>query len=439
MLELPREFTERMREQLGDSFPAFIASYQTEPQKAIRVNTLKISVENFKKISPFALLPTPWEPSGFFVEGEGLGKTVLHAAGAYYVQEPSAMSAVPELEAKAGERVLDLCSAPGGKGTQIAQYMNGEGILVLNEPVQSRRDILMQNVERLGIKNATVTCADPDFLAKIFENYFDKILVDAPCSGEGMFKKEPNAIPEWSPQNVKMCAERQAKILAAADKMLCGGGRLVYSTCTFSTEEDEGQIENFLKSHTNYKLIKIKKLLPHEVRGEGHFVAVLEKSDGERADDFPPLKPSIPKKSDIQAYREWESATLNTRLENIILKDNMLYCFNDGAQNFMSSMILQDNRRRYESFRFSQAIPLGKIESNRFTPAHAISTRLTPAEANAIEVDEKTAISYLRGLTFECPQNLKGWNLVTYKNLPLGWCKAVNGTAKNHLPKGLRI
>ena len=439
MFELPHEFEERMREKLGNDYNAFIASYDSEPQKAIRVNTLKISIENFKKISPFALSPTPWEPSGFFVTGEGLGKTVLHAAGAYYVQEPSAMSAVPELDVKPGERVLDLCSAPGGKGTQIAQYMKGAGVLVLNEPVKSRRDILAQNAERLGIKNATVSCADPDEIAPLFENYFDKILVDAPCSGEGMFKKEPNAIPEWSIQNVKMCAERQAKILSAADKMLCGGGRLVYSTCTFSTEEDEGQIENFLKTHLNYKLLKMKKLLPHEVRGEGHFFAVLEKCEGERADDFPLIKPSIPKKSEIQVYREWESATLNCRLENIILKDNMLYYFNDGAQNFISTMILKDSRCRYDKFRFSQTIPLGKIESKHFTPAHAIATRLSPADAKMIEVDEATAISYLHGLTFDCDKNLKGWLLVTYKNLPLGWCKAVNGTAKNHLPKGLRI
>ena len=436
MLELPIEFKERMRAQLGDSFSAFLQSYETQPHKAIRVNILKISVENFIKISPFALSPVPWEPSGFFVTGEGLGKTVLHAAGAYYVQEPSAMSAVPELEIKAGERVLDLCSAPGGKGTQIAQYMNGEGILVLNEPVQSRRDILAQNVERLGIKNATVTCADPDFLATVFENYFDKILVDAPCSGEGMFKKEPNAIPEWSLENVKMCAERQSKILSAADKMLCGGGRLVYSTCTFSTEEDEGQIDNFLKSHPNYKLIKMKKLLPHEVRGEGHFFAVLEKCGGERAGDFPQLKPLIPKNADIRAYREWESATLNTRLDNLILDGDMLMCFVDGAQNFTAKL------PQSVKWRFRQSIFLGKPDTKRFTPfipSHGLATRLNPDTAQSIEVDELTAINYLRGLTFDCQQNLKGWYLVTYKNLPLGWCKAVNGTAKNHLPKGLRI
>lgn len=436
MFELPNEFKKIMREQLGASFPAFMASYKAEPQKAIRVNTLKISIENFKKISPFALSPVPWEPSGFFVTGEGFGKTVLHAAGAYYVQEPSAMSAVPELEIKSGERVLDLCSAPGGKGTQIAQYMNGEGVLVLNEPVQSRRDILAQNVERLGIKNATITCADPDFLATVFENYFDKILVDAPCSGEGMFKKEPNAIPEWSLQNVKMCAERQTKILSAADKMLCGGGRLVYSTCTFSTEEDEGQIEKFLKSHSDYKLIKMKKLLPHEVQGEGHFVAVLEKSDGERATDFPQLKPSIPKKADIRAYREWESTTLKTRFDNLILDGDMLMYFESGAQDFTA--YLSQN----EKWRIRQSIFLGKPDTKRFTPfipSHSLATRLSHEEANIIEVDEPTAINYLRGLTFNCPQGIKGWHLVIFKNLPLGWCKAVNGTAKNHLPKGLRI
>lgn len=436
MLELPREFLDRMRVQLGNSFPAFVQSYEQEPIKAIRVNTLKISTENFIKISPFALSPTPWEPSGFFVEGEGLGRTVLHAAGAYYVQEPSAMSAVPELEAKAGERVLDLCSAPGGKGTQIAQYMNGEGVLVLNEPVSSRRDILAQNVERLGIKNATITCADPDFLANVFVNYFDKILVDAPCSGEGMFKKEPNAIPEWSPQNVAMCAQRQARILEAADKMLSGGGRIVYSTCTFSTEEDEGQIENFLKSHQNYKLTKMKKLLPHEVKGEGHFVAVLEKTDGERAEDFPLITPSIPKKIDIRAYREWEVATLKTHLNNLVLDGDMLMWFEDGAQNFTVSI------PQNEKWRFRQSIFLGKPDTKKFTPfmpSHSLATRITAQYANAIEVDEQTAISYLRGLTFNCSQNIKGWHLVTYKNLPLGWCKAVNGTAKNHLPKGLRI
>lgn len=434
MLSLPAEFLERMKLQLGAEYGDFLQSYDSPAQRAVRVNTLKISVENFKKITPFALSPTPWEPSGFFVEGEGLGKTVLHAAGAYYVQEPSAMAAVPQLEIAEGERVLDLCSAPGGKGTQIAQYMQGKGVLVLNEPVPSRRDILAQNVERLGIKNAAITCAEPAFLAGIFENYFDKILVDAPCSGEGMFKKEPNAIPEWSLSNVEMCAARQRQILEAADKMLCGGGRLVYSTCTFSAQEDEEQIDNFLKAHQEYKLLDMRKLLPHKIRGEGHFYAVLQKTDGPRADGFRKLTPSVPKKCDLRAYREWESATLKTASNNLILDGDALFGFADGAEDLISAFPRQDR------WRIKQLLFLGRLDSKSpFTPGHALATRLTPEEANSVEVDEKTALSYLRGLTFGCPEELKGWYLATYAGLPLGWCKAVNGVAKNHLPKGLRI
>lgn len=434
MIDLPREFAERMKVQLGENYSYFLKSYELPPQKAIRVNTLKISVDNFIKISPFALTPIPWEPSGFYVEGEGIGKTVLHAAGGYYVQEPSAMSVVPELEVKPGERVLDLCSAPGGKGTQIAQYMSGDGVLVLNEPDRRRCDILAQNVERMGVKNATVTCAPPELLSSVFENYFDKILVDAPCSGEGMFKKEPNAIPEWSLQNVKMCAQRQEHILAEADKMLCGGGRLVYSTCTFAPEEDEEQINCFLSSHHDYKLIKMKKLYPHEVRGEGHFFAVLQKGEGGRAENFPPIKPHLPPKAE-QIYREWERATLHCHLENLILSGDLLFTFQNSG-DFTSHLSEKDKRL------FRQTVCIGKLDLKKsvpFTPMHGLAAILSKDDANSIEVNEKTALNYLRGLTFDCPENLKGWKLVTYNNLPLGWCKTVNGIAKNHLPKGLRI
>lgn len=435
MIKLPSEFTDRMKLQLGGGYEEFINSYNLPPRRAIRVNTLKISVENFMKISPFALAPVPWEPCGFFVEGEGLGKTVLHAAGAYYVQEPSAMSAVPALEVQPGERVLDLCAAPGGKGTQIAQYMNGKGTLVLNEPILSRRDILAQNVERLGLKNATITCAEPQFLATVFENYFDKILVDAPCSGEGMFKKEPNAIPEWSTAIVEKCAKRQSEILSSADKMLCGGGRLVYSTCTFAPEEDELQIENFLASHKTYRLLTMQKLLPHEVRGEGHFFAALEKTAGGRAEEFPPLAPFVSKKTE-KIYREWERENLKIRFDNLVEEGGKLYCFSDGARNF-SEYVPQKERWRLRSL-----IPIGDVAGKTaltFAPSHALATRLSYNGANCIELDEQTAVNYLRGLTFPCPPGLKGWYLATYKNLPLGWCKAVNGTAKNHYPKGLRI
>lgn len=433
MVELPKEFAERMKSSLGDEFGAFCESYKTAPQRAIRVNTLKIGVGRFKEISPFGLTPVEWEPSGFYVEGEGLGRTVLHAAGAYYVQEPSAMSVVPAMELKEGERTLDLCSAPGGKGSQIASYLKGSGVLVLNEPVPARRDILARNIERLGIKNVAITCALPENLENIFGGYFDKILVDAPCSGEGMFKKEENAIPEWSLENVKMCAERQKRILQSADKMLCGGGRIVYSTCTFSPEEDELQVEDFLASHGDYRLIAQKKLYPHQIRGEGHFYAVLQKGGNARAGELSVFSCRPPKAESIKPYREWEAQTLSTVFRNLRLNGNLLFAFGEEERD-ISSLFPERGIRNVR-----QGTLLGKIENGLFTPAHPLAARLSAGEARCIGLDEETALAYLRGLTFACNANLKGWYLATYLDLPLGWCKAVNGTAKNHYPKGLRI
>lgn len=434
MIELPADFKERMRAELGGKYTDFINSYDRAPFKAIRVNTLKISPEEFKKISPFELAPVPWESNGFYVNEEKAGKTVLHAAGLYYVQEPSAMSAAPLLEVKRGERVLDLCSAPGGKGTQLAQAMDGEGIIVLNEIDFKRYLILKSNVERLGVKNAVTLWSSPEDLCGTFTDYFDKILVDAPCSGEGMFLKEPNAVAEWSLKNVEMCAARQKKILDCADKMLAGGGRMVYSTCTFAPEEDERQIESFLKTHADYKLLEMKKLLPYEVKGEGHFVAVLQKSDGIRR-EVKCRKPVVKEKT-LKVYREWESETLNYKAENIVCEDGyavnagQVYAFFDDLPELSGYSYRGDS-----GLYFGQKSPDGK----RFEPSHRLAMSLKKDEVKHFEVDETTALKYLRGLTFDCPANEKGWRVVTYLGYPLGWCKAVNGVAKNHLPKGLRI
>lgn len=341
------------------------------------------------------------------------------------------MSVVPELDVRAAqdERVLDLCAAPGGKGTQIAQYMQGEGLLFLNEVVPSRRNILAQNVERLGVKNAVISCMKPQELSSIFENYFDRILVDAPCSGEGMFKKEPNAIPEWSLQNVRRCAQRQAEILEAADKMLIGGGRLVYSTCTFSPEEDERQVENFLMEH-DYELLKSERLYPHEIKGEGHFFAVLQKFGQGTPNSLGSDPVTTPKnKLDLlKIYREWEAETLIKPLERVIAVGDGIYMVPNGVPD------LSEYNNAFQYY-----IGIGRVEGKNFFPWHSIATRLKAEEANRVEVDDQTAINYLKGLTFNCSSEEKGWRLVTYKNLPLGWCKAVNGTAKNHLPKGIRI
>ena len=418
-MKLPDKFLARMNAELGAAYGDFLKSYDRPCVRGIRVNTLKISAGEFKKISPFLLEPVEWEQSGFYVSGEGLGKTVYHAQGLYYVQEPSAMSVAPKLEVAAGERVLDLCSAPGGKGSQLAQRMGGKGIIFMNEINFPRAKILSSNIERLGIKNAVVTCAAPERLAAEFCEYFDKILVDAPCSGEGMFKKEAAAIPEWSVENVTACAKRQAEILESAYKMLRGGGRLVYSTCTFAPEEDELQIESFTAKHC-CKLIAVKKLYPHEVRGEGHFYAVLEKTEGERRD----LKTvAASKGKPVNLYREWEKENLKIKFGNLQFIGNTLYSLPDE----MPAISVQTLRA---------GVRLATV-SDRVEPDHALAMSLNHSEADSIEVAEATALNYLRGLTFNSGKN--GWKLVTHKGFPLGWCKCSNGTAKNRLPKGLRI
>ncbi len=420
-MKLPADFIERMQRELGNSFAEFLKSYERPPERGIRVNTLKISVEDFKKISPFLLEPVEWVKNGFYVSCNGLGKTVYHAQGLYYVQEPSAMCVAPKLEVEFGERVLDLCSAPGGKGTQLAQEMCGTGIIFMNEVNFLRAKILSSNVERLGIKNAVVTCAQPEKLALEFAEYFDKILVDAPCSGEGMFKKEESAIPEWSLENVQSCAERQGRILDNAYEMLCGGGRIVYSTCTFAPEEDERQIENFIAKHKCI-LLEMKKLYPHEVRGEGHFYAVIEKTGGSRRD----LKTVVASKDKrLNLYREWEKQNLKISFPNACFVGDTLY----SLPNEMPVTNIQTLRA---------GIRLAEVTS-RVEPSHSLAMCLKAKEADSIEVDEQTALNFLRGMTFGCDEKLKGYKLVTFKNYPLGWCKCTGGIAKNHLPKGVRI
>lgn len=426
MIELPIEFINRVKCDLKGEAQEFLNSYDRQPYKAIRVNTLKIAVEDFKKISPFALSPVEWEPNGFYVNEEKAGKTVLHQAGLYYVQEPSAMSAAPLLNVKCGERVLDLCSAPGGKGTQLAQALKGQGLIVLNEIDYSRAKILARNVERLGIKNAIVTCATPEKIAKAFGGYFDKVLVDAPCSGEGMFLKEPNAVAEWSESNVGLCAERQQRILECAQKALKQGGKLVYSTCTFAPVEDELQVENFLNSHPDFTLLEQHKLLPHKVKGEGHFVALMQKNGGEEECKVKLLRPQVPEKR-VATYREFEKKFLKICFNNLHIVGDELYSLPDEFPQVNGLQILR------------AGVPLGEFKGDRFEPAHSLAMCLNANEANVIEVDEQTAINYLKGLTFDCDDSESGWCLVTQQSFPLGWCKAVNGIAKNHLPKGIRI
>lgn len=291
--KLPAAFAARMRESLGTDAEAFFASYETPRAYGLRYNPLKMEREQFGRLVPFALEPVPWAREGYYYkEAERPGRHPFHEMGLYYIQEPSAMCVAHLADPKPGERVLDLCAAPGGKATQLAGRLAGEGLLVCNEPVSGRAKILSQNIERMGIKNAVVLNHTPQELERRFPAFFDKIVVDAPCSGEGMFHREEAALTEWSPENVMRCAARQREILSSAAAMLRPGGVLVYSTCTFAPEENEEMIAWFLEEYPEFHPALIDadalglsegavpgtvRIYPHRQRGEGHFAAKLQK------------------------------------------------------------------------------------------------------------------------------------------------------------------
>lgn len=420
-----------MKKQLPETeWEAFFATYDQPPVKGVRLNPLKGDVYALKAVLPFLDEPIAWAENGYYTHGEKLGTSPLHFAGAFYSQEPSAMSVAPKAEAKGGERVLDLCSAPGGKATQLAAAMGGEGILVVNEPIPSRAKILSQNIERMGVRNAIVCNAMPEELAPILGGYFDKIVVDAPCSGEGMFKKNADeALVEWSEDNVALCAARQANILRSATAMLRTGGRLVYSTCTFSHEEDEGQIEAYLRENPQMRLVSTEKLYPHRVRGEGHFSAVLEKV----SEDEPHLpvreKKLCCSRATEKAYREFEREFfVRPFARRLHEASGVLYDLPDGAFDFSALHVLRAGVR------------LGELKNGRFEPNHSLAACARAEECRRVvdlPLTDERVEKYLRGETIEW-EGENGWCLVCVEGYALGLGKTVNGVVKNHFPKGLR-
>lgn len=437
MFFLPEQFLKRMQERLGDSYPAFLASYDRPPYRGLRVNTLKLSTDEFAGIAPPSFrLGDKISDFGFYTEGERLGADPYHFAGLYYLQEPSAMT-VGELTADCKKgRVLDLCAAPGGKTTLVAAQMAGEGILIANEIDRTRAKILSENVERTGIKNCAVVSAFPDALTSRFREYFDLILVDAPCSGEGMFKKEENAVPEWSVENVRMCAARQKKILSAAAKMLCGGGRIVYSTCTFSEEEDEWQIEEFLRENPGFVLKEQRKLYPHAFRGEGHYAAVLEKSSTSCSPichgggGINGIRP-FPIHRNAAAERGWKEFCADFFGETLdgdvhTLADGRMYLVPCGMPDLAGEYLLR------------LGVQLGEWDGKRFKPAHALVMAYGSKAKRQIILDRVQAKAYLRGETLAF-EGENGWAAVMVDGFPLGLGKIVSGAVKNHYPKPLRL
>lgn len=443
-ISLPHDFKERMREQLQDEYPDFLASYENERVHGLRYNPLKAANKGkdcFLRQMPFELEPVPWTDEGFYYKHDAQpGKHAFHEAGAYYIQEPSAMAVAEALAPKPGDKILDLCAAPGGKSTHIAGKMMGEGLLVSNEIIPGRAKILSQNIERMGIANAVVCNETPQRLAEFFTEFFDKILVDAPCSGEGMFRKDETAIKEWSLDNVKMCADRQRMILEQAASMLKPGGVLVYSTCTFSVEENEGVISDFLKAHEEFSIEHTMRLWPHKIIGEGHFIAKLKKNDGLHEEIQQNKEMRQQKKpADMDSIRLCqkflaEELGLSMHIQEQFAKSGTYLCFGEQIYLMPVQMISIKGLKVVRP-----GLHLGTIKKNRFEPSHALALYLSQDEVRqSYEMNEKETESYLHGDTFSCGDKLVGWILLTTGGYSIGFGKAGGGRMNNHYPKGLR-
>lgn len=452
---LPEQFLKRMEKLLGEEYPAFLESLSGESSRGLRVNTLKADAKAFAADGHFLLERVPWTENGFYIEGEDRpGKSPLHAAGVYYIQEPSAMAPAVFLDARPKEKVLDLCAAPGGKTTQIAAAMQGKGILISNEIHPARAQILSENVERMGLRNVIVTNETPQRLAAVFTGYFDKILVDAPCSGEGMFRKSEEARAEWSPENIALCADRQDDILDCALAMLRPGGRLVYSTCTFAPEEDEGTVSRFLQRHGDLRIQQIRlpegfwsgqkrwvenpvvgleytaRLMPNRLKGEGHYFAVLGRTGegGVSAKGKNGTEKSIPER-EYSLFSEFK--------EQYLSGGDFTGTYLRYGEQLYLGMCEMPSLKGIRALR--PGLHLGTLRKNRFEPSHALALALKPAEVKqTVELSMADAEKYISGLTMQVNTQAKGWCLVCVEGYSLGWGKISGNIMKNHYPKALR-
>lgn len=492
MNNLPKEFQERMQRMLGEEYGAFLASYGEPRRPGLRVNMLKRGKGDTAEISAvlslFGAEPIPWAPTGYYYDPQTRpGKHPFHEAGVYYMQEPSAMAVAALSGVKPGMRVLDLCAAPGGKSTQLASMLRGEGVLYSNEIHPARAKILSQNIERMGITNAIVMNEEPARLAARFPLYFDTVVVDAPCSGEGMFRKEEEAIPNWSPENVELCARRQQQILDCAAEMTAAGGTLVYSTCTFAPQENEQNAGLFLMRHPDFEIADLPaelgaefmertglsagsaefakgigipeeireplrgsiRLWPHKLEGEGHFLAVFRKSGSgirRRGGTCRAL-------GDREVLRLWKEFCKETLTETgtaalqTDASDAALILFGKELYRIPEAVGLDGLKV------VRPGLHLGTVKKNRFEPSHSLAAALGTDDVRcSVEIsdpdeevkgDGRAASAYLRGeslWTQDCSsvRGNKGWCLMTNCGYSCGWGKLSGGQIKNHYPKGVR-
>lgn len=459
-MNLPIEFEKKMKAFLGNEWDDFLYSYDNNRFQALRFNTLKVQSQEermriLKTLKISSDKKVSWaDEAYYFDENVRPGKHPYHEMGLYYIQEPSAMSAAALLAPKPGMRVLDLCAAPGGKSTQLATYLGDSGLLVSNEINTQRSRILSQNIERMGIKNAIVTNEDSFVLASHFPGFFNAIQVDAPCSGEGMFRKLPEAIEQWSMENVAICAARQKEILDNAAVMLKPGGTIVYSTCTFSREENEDVIECFLERHPDFTLEEMERFWPHKVDGEGHFVAKLVrrgcvdtdlKADGKTKKN----KNSKNRKNETKpALTKENMKLLSEFLDETISEDMAAWIKNSRLVMFGEQLYrLPDMEVDIKGLKVQRAgLHIGEFKKQRFEPSHSLALALKISEAkNVVKLtcDNPQTIGFFNGQSVmlsdeQAAECKKGWALVCVDGYPAGWGKVNGAQVKNHYPKGLR-
>lgn len=449
MKNLPIEYTERMKKLLGDYYEAYIESINSEPVRGFRVNTDKISLEDFEKLNIFSAEKIPYVENGFYLDYDKIGNHPYHHAGMIYVQEPGAMAPAECIDIAPDWVILDMCAAPGGKSSQLKNKLGENGILVSNEIIPSRCKILTGNIERLGLENTVTTCMDTSRLAKIFPKTFDMIMVDAPCSGEGMFRKEDIAIEEWSTENVLKCAQRQSEILDNAAFALKNGGYIVYATCTFSLEENEMTVDAFLERHPEFELIPVKSVVeantsdgimfdgckcgnisyarrfyPHISKGEGQFMAVLHNT----------LEP-VKSKSPLPSKKDKVDKSIFDFLDDTLTgydKDKVIM-YNGNPVYFDPEFEVS------KGVAFSCGVTIGEVRKNYVMPHHQFFMALGKNFKRKINLspDSDEIKKYLHGEEFETNCE-NGWTAVTVDGCTAGGVKVVNGRAKNHYPKGLR-
>lgn len=460
MITLPEKFEEKMKHLLGDEFEAYINCYDEPRYYGLRVNTQKISVEEFEKICPFEITPIPWIENGFYYDGEQISpaKHPYYFAGLYYLQEPSAMTPANRLPIEPGDKVLDVCAAPGGKATELGAKLKREGVLIANDISSSRAKGLLKNLEVFGIGNMLVLSEEPGKLEGYFNEYFDKILIDAPCSGEGMFRKDKKMVKAWEEHGPEFFAKLQRSIITQSARMLKPGGILLYSTCTFDAEENEGTIEYLLTQYPEFRILDMKsyegfvpgkpefieskmadmektvRIFPHKMKGEGHFLALLQKGEKEemrqeRSTYMTKSAKKVPE--EIQEF--FRSVTWELKPERLDIHGERVYYMPDSLPDMKGIRFLRTG------------LLLGELKKKRFEPSQALAMYLRKEEyahTISLSVDDERITRYLKGETIEVDDLVEGkeagWQLVCVDDYPLGWGKLNRGTLKNKYLPGWR-